>query len=133
MTTRTRFYAEYFYPGSFLPETATADIDMPTRKAAEAAKPNGKVGYTDTCYGIRLYEVAEEMFTSGDKSIWVKQSNEEIDSWIYGTEYHYTDPFLAGPEYDILRSNVRSNDPNGMVVKSVAGNWQIREDWNRVV
>lgn len=132
MTTRTRFIAEYFYPGTFLSESTTREIDMPTRKAAEAAKPEGRVGYTDICYAIRITEILEELYTAGNGDArWIQEGSTFVDSWIYGEKIH-VDDIPDTPENRILRSNIEYNTKDGYAVKH-RGGWALAKDWNRVI
>lgn len=133
MTTRNRFVATYYYPGTFFHETTTREIDMPTRKAAEDAKPEGRVGYTDRLFAIRIHEHTERLYTAenGDAE-WINEGTEEVDSWVYGEKIH-VDDIPDTPEYGILRSNVRNNSKDGYAVKHAGGGWTIAEDYNRVV
>lgn len=133
MTTRIKFIAEYLYPGTFVPETASREIDVPTQSAAEAAMPDGNVGYTSTCYGIRLFEQTERLWESDGEFQWLPEGERTIvDSWAYGKEVHYDD-IPDTPNNEILRSNVRINTKDGYAVKHISGNWTFRRDWNRVV
>ena len=133
MTTRTRFIAEYFYPGTFVAETASAEIDMPTRKAAEAAKPQGNVGYTDCCYAIKITEVTDRLWESDGEYKWLPEGEPElVDSWVYGEKIH-VDDIPDTPNNKILRSNIRINTSDGYAVKHVGGGWTLAQDWNRVV
>ena len=133
MTTRTRFIAEYFYPGTFVAETASVEIDMPTRKAAEEAKPKGTVGYTDRCYAIKITEVTDRLWESDGEYKWLPEGNATlVDSWVYGEEIHIDD-IPDTPENRILRSNIRCNSDDGYAVRHIGPGWTLRRDWNRVV
>lgn len=133
MTTRNRFIATYYYPGSFVHETTTREIDMPTRKAAEDAKPEGQVGYTDALFAVRIKEHIERLYTADNgESKWIPEGTEEVDSWVYGEKIH-VDDIPDTPEYGILRSNIRANTKDGYAVKHVAGGWTLADEYNRVI
>lgn len=133
MTTRNRFIATYYYPGSFVSETATREIDMPTRASAEANKPAGNVGYTSVCYAIKIHEYTDRLFKADNgESKWIPEGEELVDSWIYGEKIH-VDDIPDTPDNRILRSNIRINTNDGYAVKHIAHGWDFARNWNRVI
>lgn len=135
MNERTRYTATYLYPGSFFPEEASRDVPEPTFEAAALAGPD-EDGYfrKDGWYAVRITAIREKRFTSDDgEEAWVKQDAKRVGSWIVGERVHHEDERLAGDQFDILRSNIRSNSDDGYGVLTRCGNWQIASDYTEVV
>lgn len=132
---RTRYTATYLYPGSFFPEETSRTIPEATFEAAVVAGPD-EDGYfrKDGWYAVRITAIREKRFQADDgEEAWVKQGSERVGSWIVGERVHYEDGRLAGDQFDILRSNIRSNSDDGYGVLTRCGNWQIGSDYTEVV
>jgi archaellum component FlaG (FlaF/FlaG flagellin family) len=138
MTTRTRYTAEYLYPGSFMPEETYVTIPEPTLSAAIVYGPD-EPGYfsKDGWYAVLIKTVTEKQYVSDDGDVtWLREGQTEVEKIIVGREVHVDSPEISGPEHNILRSNIRGNsrDPyKNLAVHTRSGNWQIRSDWDRVV
>lgn len=126
--TRTRFTAEYSYPGSFFPETSTRDLPDGRYESAVEAQPN------DAWFAVKILKSTERRFVAanGDERWLCEREPEKVGSWVIGERIHWT----AIPDTDetrILRSNIRSNSENGYGVLTRRGNWQIASDYTGVV
>jgi hypothetical protein len=138
MTTRTRYIAEYLYPGSFMPEETSTDIPEPTLSAAIVYGPDEPGYFTkDGWYAVLIKTVTEKQYVSDDgDSRWLRDGKIEVEKIVVEAVLHVDDPAIAGPEFNTLRANIRSNsrDPyKNLAVRTRSGNWQILSDWDRVV
>lgn len=124
MTTRTRYSAEYLYPGVFMPESATATLPDPDFETAVAYASD------EGWYAVRIYTITEKLFVAIDgEEIWAKDGNPKVEKIIIGTEVSVDDPSISSEEYNILRRNI---EYNGTAVRTRVGNFQFRKDWDRV-
>lgn len=125
--TRTRYTAEYLYPGVFMPEEENRPVDAPTLEAAVAAQPD------DGWYAVSIKRIVERKFVAdnGDER-WLSDIVEKAGSWIVGEKIHYQD-IPDTKANSILRSNIRSNTKDGFGVKTRRGNWQFADDYTAVV
>lgn len=125
---RTRYLAEYAFPGLLFPEMDTRDIEVPTLRAAVQANPRN--GW----YAVRITAITKELFTSdsGEERWLTKGGPEKVDHIVVGERIHIND-IPDTPENSILRSNIRGNTDDGYAVKTRRGNWQFASDYNRVV
>lgn len=133
--TRTRYTAEYLYPGVFMPEEFTKPLDEPTFAAAVAAGPDEENYFVkDGWYAVRITATHEKRFVSEDgEEAWVRQSSEKAGSWIVGQRVHYSD-IEATDRNAILISNIRGNSRDGgFGVLTRCGNWQIASDYTEVI
>lgn len=145
--TRTRYTAEYQYPGSFFPETVTKVLNDPTFEAAVEAGPDEE-GYfrKDGWYGVIIRTITEKAYEqvggdgkSEDDYVWLRDGEPTGKSYIVGTEVHaddLADEDEAGNDLTILKSNIRGNsrEPKkdiGVITR--CGNWQIASDWDEVI
>lgn len=139
MTTRTRYTAEYMYPGTLMPEETYVTLPEPTLSAAIVYGPD-EPGYfsKDGWYAVVIRTLVDKLFRADDgEETWVLQTDKTVsERIIVGREVHVDSPEISGPEYNILRSNIRGNSREpykNLAVHTRAGNWQIRSDWDRVV
>lgn len=136
--TRTRYSAEYLYPGSFFPEETYRDLPEPTYLAAELAGPD-EDGYfkKDGWYAVRIRTITEKCYRSedGDEK-WLRDGDPITKSFIVGRLVHADSPELECDDKSILRSNIvgNSREPlKGYGVLTRCGNWQIASDYDEVV
>lgn len=137
MTLRSRYKAEYYYPGSFMPETTSRDVADPRWLTVVAAGPDQE-GYfsKDNWYAVVVREIVEERFTSDSgEERWLVNSNEKVRSYIVGRVFHVDDiPDVDGTrDNSILKSNIRGNSMSQIAVLTRCGNWQMYEDWDEVI
>lgn len=133
--TRIRYTAEYDYPGSFFPKSTSRQIVVPTFESAVTNGPN-EDGYfrKDGWYAVTIRAVHEKRFTASDGAeAWVQQRVEVVGKFVVGERVHHESARLAGPEFDILRSDIRANSEDGYGVLTRCGNWQIASDYTRVL
>lgn len=137
--TRTRYTAEYLYPGAFFPEETVREIPEPTFAAAVEHGPDDTDGYfrKDGWYAVHVRSIPEKLYRSDDgQEQWLRDGDPIRRSFIVGRLVHYESPELDGERHDILRSNIRCNsrDPlKGYGVLTRSGNWQIASDYDEVV
>ena len=132
--TKTEYAAEYYYPGGFMPETATREVPEPTFAAAVAAEPREEGGWFQAggWYAVKIRTVERKRFVAEDgEEIWQPRVV-ATKSWIVGEQVHWTD-IDDTDRNAALRSNIRVNDPDGYGVRTRIGNWQFACDWDVVV
>lgn len=136
MNTRVRYVAEYSYPGAFMPESTTRELEQPTLDAAVAAGPD-EDGYfrKDGWYAVKITAFYEKRYVEagGDAETWVRTDTSSAGAWVVGERVHVDDPSIAGSDFDILRSNIRCNTKSGYGVRTRCGNWQFADDFSGVV
>lgn len=139
MSTRERHVAEFFYPGSFLPETIFRTIAEPTLAAALAAAPDGDpaqgyIGAKDGWYAVKVTTATDKRFVADDgEETWVRVGQKkDVGSWIVGEKIH-VDDILENDANRILRANIAGNSADGYAVLTRVGNWQIASDWTDVL
>jgi len=137
MTTRnirTRFTAEFDYPGMLFPETITKTIAAGTLAAALREQPDEQ-GYFNRngWYAVTIRSVAEKRYVADDdEETWVRLSAEKVASYVVGEKIHHAD-IEDNDRNAILISNIRANSKDGYGVRTRAGNWQIASDYDAVV
>lgn len=133
---RTRYTAEYDYPGTLFPESITRTVDGPTFAAAVAVQPDEETGYfrKDGWYAVKIRAIVEKRFAADDgEEAWVKQSADVVGFWVVGERIHWSE--IEDTERNaILISNIKCNSRDGGYgVRTRAGNWQIASDYTEVI
>lgn len=128
MSTRTRHYGVYSYPGLLFADTTTRDIETPTAFSAVASGPADS-----RWYAVDIHTVIEKKFLSDDgEETWVKKSDKRVARIVVGEKIH-VDNIPDTDQNRILRDNIRWNSKDGYGVKTRAGNWQIASDYDVVL
>jgi hypothetical protein len=119
--------ARYLYPGAFMPEDISRDLEEPTFQEAIRAQAD------DGWYAVEITSTTWKLFTADDgETEWVAKNRQKVGSWIVGEKIHYTE-IEDTDDNRILRSNLRNNDKDGFGVKTRRGNWQPADAYDHVV
>ncbi len=136
MTTRTRYTATYDYPGMLFPESVTRDVADDRLESVVAAAPAETEGYfrKDGWYAFQIHAITEKHFTAEDgEEAWVRVGKaERVANMVVGEKVH-VDSIPDTAENRILRVNIQANTPDGVAVKTRAGNWQLASDYDLVL
>jgi hypothetical protein len=119
-TTRTLITVTPLYPGSFFPEHGRpiSIINAEPETALKAAETVEGVWFA-----LEVRTTRQKLWTDGDGGeMWMPVSGNLTSYRIYAGEEIAADQ-LIGDEFDILRSNMRSNGWN-TVVRTRRGNYQ---------
>jgi hypothetical protein len=114
-------YVEYFYPGSFYPETSAVAVTSrePERVAAEAP---------EAAFAFRFFDRASLTVSVGRKDVQLRSDrlNESGRYYIDAEDLTMADVAALPGDHKILLANMRSNgwEP---VVRCRTGNFQPRE------
>jgi uncharacterized protein (UPF0128 family) len=115
----TKHYVEFYYPGSFFPETSVKEIKSRKEKIET---PKG-------CYGYMFFD-QEEIESNGETLIG-KPKNKSGMTY-FGKKYSIEDLKREFPENRILISNIEGNGYK-FAVKTIRGNWQPVDKKDKVV
>lgn len=138
MTLKRHYFATYRYPGAFLSEEVTRELEEPSLEAALACQPTDAGYFTkDGWYAVVLESRVDKLFKADDgEETWVMQGLEKIGSFIVGDLVHVTDESIAGEEFRVLRANIEGNSRGnlkGYAVRTRLGNYQIASDYDWVI
>lgn len=106
----TKHFIEFYYPGSFFPETSVLEIK--SRK--------DKLDIPKQCYGYMFFDI-EEIETKGEK-LTGNRKNQSGMTFI-GQKYTVEEIKKEFPDNRILISNIENNGYL-FAVKTRCGNWQ---------
>ena len=106
----TKHYVEFYYPGSFFPETQVEEIK--SRKA--------KLTIPKRCYAYSFFDL-EEIQKNGETLTGDRKNQSRMT--YFGTEYTLTELEKQFPKERVLISNIKNNGYLS-AVKTRRGNWQ---------
>ena len=115
----TKHFVEFYYPGSFFPETSVKEIK---NRKEKIEVPKG-------CYGYMFFD-QEEIVSNGEKLTGNRKN--KSGNTFFGKKYSIEDLKRDFSENRILISSIENNGYK-FAVKTISGNWQPVDKKDKVV
>ena len=129
MTIRTRYTAEYLYPGSFFPEEVSVSVKDDTLQSILDSDPGPNAIYKNTpAYGVVVRKVCEKraVFDDGTDT-WVLDGSPSITKRYLWGEFYSSEAIKAIEGDSVLYRNSLYNGILDGAIKCRSGNWQTVE------
>lgn len=129
MSTRTRYTAEYLYPGAFFPESVSVPVKDDTLQSILDSDPGPDALYKNTpAYGVLVRRLSEKRAVFDDGTdVWVVDGTSTLTKRYLWGQFYSSDSIKAMEGESTLYRNSLHNGIVDGAIKCRSGNWQTVE------